>query len=324
MGTATRATWLRTQMKRIFALLVMVTATLTVAWGQATVAPSTYRLQPEDVITVQIYRNEQVNATITVGPDGNISAPFVGTVRAAGKTTKELEFELGILYAEKLNLKEPIVSVTIVRFREMRAVVNGFVSRPGEYAVRHGDRILDLLAKAGGTSTDGRADLRRAIFKRKNSDESIPIDLNAMLLRNDNTQNYEIQDGDSLLVPQNLQNSVIIGGRVRQPGPVTYREQLRLSEVVTGAGEIERRSRMSRVQVFRKLPGGSTKFLNITCNLVDYHDGKDPRQDILLQPGDFIYVPDSGNLDFGIIGSVTNFLFYLDRFGLDPFGFGGR
>ncbi len=310
-------------MKRIFALLVMVSATVTMAVAQPTVAPSTYRLQPEDVITISAYRNDSINATVTVGPDGNVGAPFVGTVRAAGKTTKELEFELAVLYAEKLQMKDPIISVIIVRFREMRAVVNGFVSRPGEYVIRYGDRILDLLAKAGGTSTDGRADLRHVIFKRKDSEESIPIDLNAMLLRNDNTQNYVVNDGDTLLVPQNLQNSVVIGGRVRNPGPVTYREQLKLSEVVTGAGEIERRSRMSRVQVFRKLPGSNNKFLNITANLVDFHDGKDPRQDITLQPGDFIYVPDSGNLDFNIIGSVTNFLFYLDRFGLDPFGLGG-
>lgn len=310
-------------MRRFFGVL-MVTIMMTVlACAQAQTTSETYRLQPEDVLTIQIYRVDQVNAIVPVGPDGNISAPFIGTIKAAGKTVKELEHELTIAYAEKLKLKDPLVSVTIREFRAIRAAASGFVSKPGNYTLRPNDRVLDLLAHAGGTSTDGQVDLTRAYLIKRDTNERIPIDMEALILYNDATQNYLIEDGDILVIPPTRQQPVTVGGRVRQSGPQPYRQSMRLSEVLTAAGEIERRSKMSRVQVFRRLPG-QNKILAIQANMVDFHNGKDPRQDIELMPGDFVYVPDSGNIDFNVISTFSNLLFYLDRFNLDPFGLGNR
>src|SRR5690606_14135839 len=132
-----------------------------IALPQTTAATSTYRLKPEDVITINIYRVQEVDAVLPIGPDGNISAPFVGTIQAAGKTTKELEHELAIACSEKLHLQDPIVSVTIRQFRLNFATATGAVARGGQYQVRPGDRVSAPLAKAGGTTTTGSADLRR-------------------------------------------------------------------------------------------------------------------------------------------------------------------
>lgn len=308
---------------KVWAILtIMLLSSL--AFAQQSPVNGTYRLQPEDVISIQIYRVAEVNAQLPIGPDGNVSAPFIGTLKAAGKTTTELENELARLYSEKLRLNDPIVSVTIVRFRAVRASINGFVGRPGTYELRVGDRILDLIAAGGGTSTDGRADLRRSYLIRKGSQERIPIDLNALILRNDSSQNYEVGDGDQLIIPEERNSQIIVAGRVQQPGRVAYREEMRLSEVVTQAGEISNRSRFSRIQVFRRLPGRENTVLAIEANLVAFHTGKDPSQDIVLQPGDFVYVPDSGNLDFGTINSIASLFFIFDRFGFNPFGIGGN
>lgn len=304
------------RMKRFAWTTIGIWALATLATAQASPSSETYRLQAEDVITIQIYRVDQVNAIVPVGPDGNISAPFVGTIKAAGKTVKELEHDLTIAYAEKLKLKDPIVSVTIREFRAIRAAVSGFVSQPGSYQIRPNDRILDLLARAGGTSTDGQVDLSRAYLVKRDSNERIPIDMEALILYNDSTQNYIVEDGDILVIPPTRQQPVTVGGRVINSGPQPYRQGLRLSEVLTAAREIERRSRMSRVQIFRRLPGPDNRILSITANMVEFHNGKDPRQDIELQPGDFVYVPDSGNLDFRIISDLSSLLFYVDRLNL--------
>lgn len=306
-------------MKRTVLVMLGVLVLALTSYAQTTAASSTYRLQPEDVLTIQVYRLDQVNSVTPIGPDGNISAPFVGTVKAAGKTIKELEHDLTLLYQEKLKLKDPIVSVTIREYRKILASINGLAFRPGSYTMRPGDRILDLIAQGGGTSTDGRADLRRAYLIKRDNAERIPIDLNAMILHNDSTQNYVIEDGDQLVIPEEKNNRIIVNGRVRQPGPITYREEMRLSEVLAVAGELPHRSKMSKVQVFRRLPG-QDKILAITANMVAFNTGKDPRQDITLQPGDFVYVPDSGNLDFDVINSISSLLFYLQRFNIDPFG----
>ena len=308
-------------MKRIVLMLVAIVMMTSSATAQPTVSQGTYRLKPEDVITVQIYLTD-INATLPVGIDGNVSFPFVGTVKAAGKTTRELEYELAILYSENIDIVDPIVSITIVSFRPTRASVTGTV-QGGTFTMREGDRIINLITAGGGVrSTSGFANLRRAYLIRRDNDERIPIDIYALIVRNDSTQDYLIEDGDILVIPDQEELTVTVNGRVRNPGTVAYREGLKLSQVLANAGEVERRSKMSQVQVFRRLPGVENRVLAIHCNMVLVHDGKDPRQDIQLQAGDFIYVPDSGNLDFTVIGSDTNFLFYLDRFGIDPFGIG--
>lgn len=305
-----------TQMKRLLTILIGVTAIAAVAPSQ--ISTETYRLQPEDVITIQVYRVQEINAVVPVGPDGNISAPFLGVIKAGGKTIKELEADLTAAYVDRLKLNEPIVSVTIREYRRLKASVNGFVGRPGIYDIRPNDRVLDLLSAASGTSTDGRADLSKAYLIKKSSGERIPIDLRA-LLSGDASQNYLVEDGDLLQVPEETDSRIVVAGRVRQEGPVPYREQMKLSEIIATAGKIERRSRLSKIQVFRPLPGRPSDFLVIEANLIDFESGKDPAQNIIMKPGDLVYVPDSGNVDFEIINSIANVFFIFDRIGVNPF-----
>lgn len=305
-----------TQMKRILTVMACLGALLTSAVAQTT--SETYRLQPEDVLTIQIYRVTEVNAVVPIGPDGNISAPFIGTIKASGKTIKELEADLTVAYVDRLKLNDPIVSVTIREYRRIRASVNGFVGRPGVYDIRPNDRILDLVSAAGGTSTDGRADLSKAYLVKKSSGERIPIDLRA-LLSGDSSQNYEVEDGDLLQVPEETDSRIIVAGRVRAEGPIPYREQMKLSEVLATSGKVERRSKLSRVQVFRPLPGRPGDFLLIESNMVSFESGKDATQNIIMKPGDLVYVPDTGNVDFEIINSIANVFFIFDRIGINPF-----
>ncbi len=279
----------------------------------------TYRIQPEDVLHIQVYRVPEIDAVLPVGPDGNISAPFIGTVYVSGKTIKEVEADLTTAYVDRLKLNDPIVSVTIREYRRIRASVGGFVGRPGVYDMRPGDRILDLLNAGGGTSTSGRADLSKTYLVKKHSRERIPIDLRA-LLNGDSSQNFVVEDGDNLIIPEQIGNRVLVAGRVLRSGPIDYIEGMTLSEVVQQAGEIPRKSRLSRIQVFRPLPGRPGDFLAIEADLIAFQSGKSAAQNIKLQPGDMVFVPDSGNVDFEIINSIANVIFIFDRFGINPFG----
>ncbi len=301
---------------RTFAALAVVLAAC-LSWGQT--LGETYRLQPEDVLIIQIYRVQEVNAVVPVGPDGNIAAPFVGVIRAAGKTLKELEYDLTVAYVDRLKLKDPIVSVTIRDYRQIKASVGGHVNRSGVYTLRPGDRLRDLFNQGGGVIDDGRADLRHAYLIKKGSQERIPLDLQA-LMNGDNSQNYTVEDGDTLTIPQELENRIIVAGRVRQQGPQIFRDGMRLYEAISLAQKDERRARMTKIQVFRRIPGRKNDFLAIEANLVDFEKRKDPSQNIILQAGDFVYVPDNGNIDFEAITSIANVLFIFDRFGFKPFG----
>jgi polysaccharide export outer membrane protein len=304
---------------RIFWVFATLVAMLQIVMAQQT---ATYRLQAEDVIRIQVYRELDINATLPVGKDGFISAPFVGPVKAAGKTTFELEKDLRDLYISKVKLNDPIVSVTIEAFRVLRATVSGFIGRPGVYPIRQGDTIQTLLAQGGSVPTDGSANLRRATLRRAATNELIPIDLESLIIRGDLSQNYVLEDGDELIIPQENRNRVNVIGQVRNAGQFQYREQMRVLDAVTLAGgEIPYRSRFSRIQVIRELPGRAGDYLSIEVDLVRFYNRGDAKQNILLKPGDIVYIPDSGNADFNQIGTVANLLFILERFGINPFRF---
>lgn len=275
----------------------------------------TYRLQIEDIIRLQIYNEAQVQTDMQVGRDGNITAPFVGLVRAVGKTTTELEQELTEAYKRVLKLKDPKVSVMLMRYRAIQCTVLGMVARAGLFQMRPTDTLLTLLGAAGGAATDGRADLRRATLRRANSSEIIPIDLQAMLLNGDTSQNYTVQDGDELNVPEEQRNRILILGAVQRSGPIAYRETLTVVDALTSAGgDVPNRTKLSETMVLREKPGSPGEYMRIKVDLVRFIKGGDASQNIRLQPGDIVYFNQTKTPDIDRIANIANTFFVLDRF----------
>jgi polysaccharide export outer membrane protein len=307
------------QLGRVFVALSLL---LTVAAALAQTAdPGRYRLRPEDIIRIQVFNQQQILADVPVGRNGYVSAPFVGSILAEGKTTNELEDELAALYKAKLKLREPIVSVTILKFRTVTATVGGFVTKPGTFEIRPGDRLLSLLNQGGGVIPD-RADLRRATLRRANSPEVIPVDLYAMLILGDTSQNYEVEDGDELTIPEERRNRILVQGAVAQPGAYPYREPMTLMDAVSLAGgEVRYRSRFSRVLIIRERLGQPGQYTRIVADYVRFVKKGDQAQNVLLQPGDFVYVPETNTPDFNQISALANVAFIANQFGSSLFGF---
>lgn len=297
-------------------LLVLVCVS---TWAQT---PSNYRLQIEDVIRIIVYRENEIASEMPIGPDGNISAPFIGIIRAAGKTVSELQAELEEEYKRRLRLANPRVSVTVMRFRTILATVVGAVRGPGVFAVRPGDSILTLLSRAGNIEPE-RADLKRAYLRRAGTQELIPIDLYSMLNFADVSQNYAVEDGDELTIPEKPKPTISIIGAVPAPGPMLYREGMTVADALSFARwEIRYRSMLSKTMVLREMPGKPGQYLRIQVDMVRFLKG-DSSQNIQLQPGDLVLVPDTKTPDIDRLSNVAASIFYLNRFFTDDF-FGFR
>ncbi|MBS1721305.1 MAG: polysaccharide biosynthesis/export family protein [Armatimonadetes bacterium] len=298
-------------MKLIWVLLAVMIAALGFSQSTASVQSDLYTLQPEDVIRIQVYNDQQIAVEVPVGPDGFVSAPFVGMIKASGKTTGELEKELTQRYIDKLRLRNPRVSVIIVKFREILASVGGAVNAPGTYPMRPGETLVSLLNKGRGYIRDG-SDLRRATLRKKGSAELIPVDLHALLVRGDTTQDYVIEDGDELTVPEDNRNIINIMGIVSRPGQYPYREPMTVGDAVAMAGaDSTGRARFSKIKIFRELPGGQVQTINV--DLTRYLGKGDYTQNILLQPRDFIFVPETNTPNISQLGNIaTSLLFFQD------------
>ncbi len=113
-------------------------------------ADEPYRIGLEDVVDVAVWRDADLSRVVPVRPDGFISLPMVGEVRAAGKTPKELELEVAT--ALKQYVQEPRVTVIVQEVNSPRVFVTGEVTRPGMYPMRGHVSVLQAIALAGGFS----------------------------------------------------------------------------------------------------------------------------------------------------------------------------
>jgi polysaccharide export outer membrane protein len=281
----------------------------------------TVTLQPEDVIQIAVFNQPQLSLQATpIGRDGYVTAPFVGNVKAQGKTATQLANELAQRFKEKLYLKDPIVSVVMISFHQMRASVGGAVNHPGTYSIRAGDTIMTLLTQGGGSITD-QSDLRRATLRRAGSNEVIPVDLYELTNRSDLSQNYLLKDGDELNIPNEGNNRILILGSILQPGAYPYHEPMTLADAISLAhGEVPYKSRFSKVMIAREKVGQPGQYVYLHADFVRFIRSGDQAQNILLKPGDLIYVPQTNTPDLQLISQLASSLYFVNFIRNDFFG----
>jgi polysaccharide export outer membrane protein len=168
----------------------------------ADIAPSdsqSYRIGPEDVLQIAVWRNEALSRSVKVRPDGMISLPLVNDVRAAGLTPMELRAVL----MDKLNeqLPDPEVSVMVVEIHSFKVSVIGEVAKPALYELKSSTTVLDVLAAAGGfTQQAARSEI--VILRREGGAvKRIPFDYNRVTAPGGAAGNIHLQPGDIVVVP---------------------------------------------------------------------------------------------------------------------------
>lgn len=116
--------------------------------GYAESENATYQLGSGDVISIQVYGEEELGfEEILLTDAGTVSFPFLGEVVAKGKTAKEL----GNIIAAGLRdgyLINPKVTVSIIEYRDF--FMNGEVKTPGGYPFKPGLTLRKAIAVAGG------------------------------------------------------------------------------------------------------------------------------------------------------------------------------
>lgn len=115
---------------------------------EANAGPSEYRLGPEDVIDVFVWKEPDLSTTVVIRPDGRISLPLANELEASGKTTVQLQQEI----TEKLRqfISEPVVNVMVKQVNSLKISVLGEVRKPDVYRIKNRVTVLDAIAMAGG------------------------------------------------------------------------------------------------------------------------------------------------------------------------------
>lgn len=173
-----RSPWLR-MLPLLLCLFLIACASgpsRSVATGKALPAPDTtaasgayegqtdYRLGPQDLIEVSVFGVQELNKTVRVNSNGQISLPLIGSVMAGGRTIPELESELARSYSQGY-LQNPQVTLFIKEFASQRITLEGAIEKPGIYPLTGKTTLLQAVAVAGGVSA--LADLNGVVVFRQ-------------------------------------------------------------------------------------------------------------------------------------------------------------
>ncbi|MCQ0032300.1 polysaccharide biosynthesis/export family protein [Burkholderia glumae] len=170
----------------------------------------------------------------TVGADGTIYFPFVGRVRAAGRTAQQLRDELTARLARYV--RDPQIDVRVLSYRSQKVQVTGEVKTPGPLAITDVPlRLVDAITRSGGSTAE--ADLQRVRLMRDG--KFYVLDANAMLDRGDAAQNVMLQPGDVINVPDRSDSRVFVMGEVKTPATVPMlKGRLTIADALTAGGGI--------------------------------------------------------------------------------------
>jgi polysaccharide export outer membrane protein len=116
--------------------------------GSPTSAEAEYRLGPEDVIEVFVWKEPEATTTVTIRSDGRISLPLAGEIEATGRTAIELQQEITTKLSQYVN--QPVVNVMVKQINSLKISVLGEVRRPDVYKIKSRVTVLDAIAMAGG------------------------------------------------------------------------------------------------------------------------------------------------------------------------------
>ncbi len=103
---------------------------------------------PEDVLHVEVWKDQDLSRDVTVRPDGLISLPLVGDVKVEGLNVKQLTEVLTKRYAKYI--ETPNVSVSLNAINSFKIFIVGKVNAPGAFPIRSNTTVLQAISMAGG------------------------------------------------------------------------------------------------------------------------------------------------------------------------------
>ncbi len=256
-----------------------------------------YVLGPSDVISTQIYQNPDISVPpagagaatgALVTGDGSVRLPLVGSIQVGGLTLDQAQQVITQAYAKYIT--NPNVNIQLVQAQSLHYTLLGAFTLPG---VKYPERPLSLLEALGlGGSVDfATADLYQAYIA--NGSTKLPVDLHALLVGGDLSQNITLASNDVIVVPAASSENAYVFGAVTKPGPVPFGSgQLSLLAGLSAAGmdlPSYTAARLSNIHIIRSV-GTTGQF--IVVNAAAILQGK--AAPFLLQPGDIVFVPPTG------------------------------
>ena len=254
-----------------------------------------YRIDSGDVLQFQSFDDPELSRQVVVRYDGAISLPLVPDLNLSGRTRDEAISKLTEAYTEVF--RDPQLTLTIIDAQSKRYYVMGDVQRPSSFLYDRPVTVLDAINNAGGPritqrdqmtfiGTQGQLTKAYVIRTMDEYRDVLEFDLRNLTTPGSHQSEELIYPGDIVYIPEGV-NLVYLLGEVRSPGVYQLAPGMTLLQLMARAGgHVPATGRINRVVLMREVDPEHTEIL-----LIDYRYILRTGDDILIEPGDIIYVP---------------------------------
>lgn len=260
---------------------------------------ATYVLGTGDEMVVRVLEMEDLTERIVmVDGDGNITLPLLGSIRAAGVTVQS--FQASLVEQLKKYVREPHVTVTVVRFRSEQVFFVGGFRAPGIHGLQSRRMLSDMLAMVGGLQPTASRRIR--VSRRKDAGVipsprarqtaegmvvSVPVngggsEINA-------ADDFKLEPYD--VVTADRAEPVYATGGLLRPGVIEVgeRDSLTISQVLSLSGGLSRDADADKARVLRPVMDTNRR-AEIPVNVKRILQGQDA--DFPLLPNDILHIPE--------------------------------
>ncbi|MGA2276899.1 MAG: polysaccharide biosynthesis/export family protein [Terracidiphilus sp.] len=157
-----------------------------------------YVIGASDVIAVTVLKETTLSGSLLVRPDGMISMPLLGDVKAAGKTPLHLAEE--ITEGLKKYIQDPNVTVVLNQMNSKKVYLIGEIGKTGPVDMTPGMTLLEAISTAGGLTPYANAKKIYILRSEAGKQQKIPVQYK-LALKGNNTFNLVLNPGDTIVVP---------------------------------------------------------------------------------------------------------------------------
>lgn len=257
-------------------------------------AEEEYRLGPEDVVQIQVWKRPDLSGSVAVDFDGKLQLPLLGEIAVQEKT----QAELGELLTARYRLLDPSIPevlVSITAYNSRSITVVGEVRNPGKYGARTMPALWSAILTAGGATP--AADLAKVQVVRHDPVEgeapTITVDLSHGIDDPATGPLPELRPKDTIIVPS-LRADMVSGdkfqvlGAVRTPGTYRWSGVEHVVQALSMSGGPLPDADLKKVRLTRPTSQGAISY---RLDLQGYLYDAQPSADIALRPGDTVTVP---------------------------------
>jgi polysaccharide biosynthesis/export protein len=162
-----------------------------------------YVLQPQDLIRVQIFQEEELNREVRLSQESSVNLPLIGTIDLKGKTARAAEELIRAAYDRDF-LVNPQVNLFVLEYAKRYVNVLGAVGNSGPviFPPEEGLTLIEAITRAGGFARI--ADKKHVSIKRTNPDGKTETSIvNADdIMKGRTDESWPLQPSDTIFVPE--------------------------------------------------------------------------------------------------------------------------